>query len=313
MFNWSDDVAQAHNQNRPIVALESTVIAQGLPWPANLETALEQERVVREQGAVPATLAVIDGCIQVGLLHSHLEHLAHPRQDHSGFTKAGRRDLSALIASRGNAALTVSATLWLTHVLGLGVMATGGIGGVHRDASRSFDLSTDLNALAQAHGSLVVCSGVKSILDIPATLEVLETLGVPVIGYRTRSFPAFWSVSSGIPLETRADSPAQAAGIVQSHRALQLPGALLLAQPVPADQELPPSLAESAISQALYAAHTAGVTGKSLTPCLLESVRHHAGPQALAANRALLIQNACLAAQVAVELKKPYPVPIVAG
>ena len=216
----------------PVVALESTLVAQGLPWPDNLQTALESEAAVRRGGALPATIAVIGGQVRVGLNEAELESLARSGR----FLKAGRRDLGAAVSRGLDAATTVSATLWIARSAGIGVMATGGLGGVHRGADRTFDVSADLDELARADGQLVVCSGVKSILDVPATLEMLETLGVAVVGYRTGDFPAFTSPTSGLPLEARVDSADEAARLVASHRELGIPGAVVLAQSVPEGQ-----------------------------------------------------------------------------
>ena len=228
-FSIAPGVAAALASGRGVVALESTLIAHGLPWPDNLETARRSEAAVREAGAEPATIAVLGGTIRVGLDDAELEGLA--RSDR--FLKASRRDLGSAVARNLDAATTVSATLWIARRAGLGVLATGGLGGVHRGASTTFDISADLDELAEGDGMAVICSGVKSILDVPATLDALETRGVAVVGYRTDTFPAFTSESSGLPLETRVETPAEAAAIVRAHRTLGLPGALIIAQPVP--------------------------------------------------------------------------------
>ena len=205
----SAEVGEARAGGRPVVALESTLIAHGLPWPDNLETARGAEEAVRRAGATPATIAVLGGVIRVGLSDEELERVAR-----SGtFLKAGRRDLAAAVARGLDAATTVSATLWIARRRGIGVMATGGLGGVHRDAATTFDVSADLDELGRADGVVVTCSGVKSILDVPATLEVLETRGVAVVGYRTDEFPAFLTRSSGLPLDVRAESPGEVAAL----------------------------------------------------------------------------------------------------
>jgi pseudouridine-5'-phosphate glycosidase len=290
------EVVEALTRGGPVVALESTLIAHGLPWPDNLETAREAEEAVRQAGAVPATMAVLDGEPRIGLGASDLERLARARD----VLKAGRRDLAFAVARGLDAATTVSATLWLARRSGIGLMATGGLGGVHREAATTFDVSNDLDELARADGMAVVCSGAKSILDLPATLEVLETLGVPVVGYRTDTLPAFLSRSSGLPLPTRVNDPAGAAAIVEAHRALRLPGAVVIAQPVPADVALDPDELERALAKALRAASASGVRGKALTPFLLGAIREATGGRALAANRALIVANARLAGEVAV-------------
>jgi pseudouridine-5'-phosphate glycosidase len=312
-----EEVSAALARNAALVALESTVIAQGLPWPENRETALAMEAAVRSTGAVPATIAVIEGVIQIGLDDHESNLLANSRasEDRADGTnnsrtakariqKANRRDLSAIIASKQTAATTVSATLWIARRFGLspGVMATGGLGGVHRNASSSFDVSTDLDELARADGWLVVCSGFKSILDLPATLENLETRGAVVIGYRTNELPGFLAESSGLPLEHSVWAPAEAAALVRTHRALNLPGAVVLVQPVPCDRAVDRSQLDRALEQALEQARLERVTGKALTPFLLSSVREFTDGQGLTANRALLVSNARLAAEIAVEL-----------
>jgi pseudouridine-5'-phosphate glycosidase len=321
---WSPTVRRAMALGGPILVLESTVIAQGLPWPQNLETARAAEEAVRAVGAEPATTAVIDGVIRLGLTDHQLLEIAgsaatgdfadtgepgppsgeSPRDDRRPWAKANRRDLSAIVARRGCAATTVSATLWIARRFALepGVMATGGLGGVHREAAASFDISTDLDELARADGTLVVCSGMKSILDLPATLESLETRGVLVVGYRTGELPGFLTPTAGLPLEHRVDSPAQAAELVLAHRALGLPGAIVLAQPVPEDEAMDPGPVRRALEQAIEEARREGIAGKRLTPFLLEAIRRATDGRSLRANCALLVANARLAAEVAVDL-----------
>jgi pseudouridine-5'-phosphate glycosidase len=317
-------VEDAMARCKAVVALESTVIAQGLPWPENLETARGAEAAVRAAGAEPATIAVVDGSVRIGLNDQQLIEMAGsaateaavtadgerpapadvPRPARRHWAKANRRDLAAVVAGRGCAATTVSATLWIAHRFGSGppVIATGGLGGVHRDASVSFDVSTDLDELARADGAVVVCSGMKSILDLPATLEALETRGVAVVGYRTGELPGFLSRSAGLPLEHRVDSPVEAAELVLAHRALGLPGAIVLAQPVPELEGMDPDLLKRALERALEDARREGIAGKPLTPFLLESIRRATAGRSLRANSALLVANARLAAEVAVEL-----------
>lgn len=321
----SQRVQDAMGRCGPIVALESTVIAQGLPWPENLETARAGEAAVRAAGAEPATIAVIDGVIRIGLDEQLLFEIARSAatgesaapdgdgarpsgstgRDSRGWAKASRRDLGAIVAAGRCAATTVSATLWIARHFGIGpgVMATGGLGGVHRDASTTFDISTDLDELARADGALVVCSGMKSILDLPATLESLETRGVLVVGYRTDELPGFLVRSTGLRLEHRVDSPAEAAGLVRAHRALGLPGAIVLAQPVPEADAMDPGPLGQALEHALDDARRRGISGKPLTPFLLGSIRDLTGGRSLRANCALLVANARLAAEVAVELR----------
>ncbi len=316
-------VAAARTAGKPVVALESTVIAHGLPWPENLETARAAEAAVRELGAIPATIAVLDGMVRLGLddtdlvaiarsvapgretqVVGHSETHASPSRD--SLSKANRRDLAVAISRKARAATTVSATLWIARKCGLEprVMATGGLGGVHRDAAETFDISTDLDELAEAHGAVVVCSGFKSILDVAATLEVMETRGVLVVGYGTSELPGFLTHSSGLPLEHRVDTPAQAAALIRAHRALDLPGAIVLAQPVPAEQALDPNVFQPALENALKLANAQGITGKRLTPFLLGFIQQATAGQSLRANIALLVANARLAAEIAVALNE---------
>jgi pseudouridine-5'-phosphate glycosidase len=315
------DVSQALAARKAVVALESTVIAQGLPWPENLETAHAVTRGVRDAGAVPATIAVLDGVIRIGLEDGEMVLLSESAAKDQGvmcggqshgktggvprvFAKANRRDLAATIAQGACAATTVSATLWIARRFGLEprVMATGGLGGVHRDASATFDISTDLDELARADGALVVCSGLKSILDVPATLEALETRGVLVVGYGTDELPGFLTHSSGLPLEHRVDTPAEAAALVRTHRDLALPGAIVLAQPVPAGDSLDPGMLQTTLDRALHEASAGQISGKPLTPFLLDAIRQATDGRSLRANCALLVANARLAAQVAIAL-----------
>jgi pseudouridylate synthase len=292
------EVVAARAEGRGVVALESTLIAQGLPWPDNLETARAAEAAVRAAGSVPATIAVVGGVIRIGLSDAELEQVARSGR----FFKASRRDLSAAVARGWDAATTVSATLWVARRNGLGVMATGGLGGVHRDAATTFDISTDLDELARADGRLVVCSGFKSILDVAATLDALETRGVPVVGYRTGALPAFTTVSSGLVLETRVETPEEVAALVRAHRALSLPGAVVLAQPVPESEALDRGALEAALAAALDEARARGVSGKAVTPFLLDQLRQATAGRSLRANRALIIANARLAGAAATAL-----------
>ncbi len=296
----SPEVVDALAEGRGVVALESTLIAHGLPWPDNLETARLSEAAVRDAGAVPATIAVIGGVVRVGLRSEELERVA--RSDH--FLKASRRDLSNAVARALDAATTVSATLWIARKAGLGVLATGGLGGVHRGASTTFDVSTDLDELARADGMAVVCSGVKSILDVPATLDALETRGVAVVGYRTDTFPAFTTGSSGLPMEARVESPEEAARLVLAHRDLGLPGAVVIAQPVPEPDALDREIMEVGLAEGLELARARGIAGKAITPFLLDHLRKSTGGLSLRANRSLIVANARLAGEVAASLTR---------
>ena len=297
------EVIDALKACRSVVALESTLIAQGLPWPLNLETARLAEDAVRQSGAVPATIAVLGGVIRIGLTSDEIERIAKS----SHFVKAGRRDLGVVVSERLDAATTVSATLRIAKTAGIGVMATGGLGGVHRGASTTFDVSTDLDELARADGMAVVCSGVKSILDIPATLDSLETRGVLVVGYRTDTFPAFTTVSSGLKLDWRVDDPEAASRIVRTHLRLGLPGAVVIAQPVEPSIALDRELMETALAQGLIAAEARGISGKAITPFLLAHLNQATEGKSLAANRALIVENARLAGQVAEALARIEP------
>jgi pseudouridine-5'-phosphate glycosidase len=294
----SDEVRDALAAGGAVVALESSLVAQGLPAPHNLETALAAEAEVRARGAVPATTAMAEGRVVVGADRALLERLADPA---SRPAKAASRDLGPLLASRMLAATTVSATMRVAHAAGIALMATGGIGGVHRGAERSFDVSSDIDELA-ATPVAVVCSGAKAILDLPATLELLETRRVAVIGLRTSELPAFYSATSGLSLAHAVDSPAAAAGLIAAHRSLPGVGGLLLVQPPPAEVAIPADAMEGWISEALDAASAAGVRGAALTPYVLSRVVEASGGRALRANIGLIVANAGAAAEVAVAL-----------
>jgi len=294
----SEEVRQALAAGRPAVALESSLVAQGLPVPHNLETALAAEAEVRARGAVPATIAVAEGRVVVGADRALLERLADPS---SRPAKAASRDLGPLIASRMLAATTVSATLRVAHAAGIALMATGGIGGVHRGAERSFDVSSDIDELA-ATPVTVVCSGAKAILDLPRTLELLETRRVPVIGLRTSELPAFYSLTSGLPLAHSVDSPAAAAELIAAHKSVPGAGGLLLVQPPPAEVAIPADEVEGWISEAVDAAAAAGVRAEAVTPYVLGRVVEASGGRALRANIGLIVANAGAAAEVAVAL-----------
>jgi pseudouridine-5'-phosphate glycosidase len=299
LLDLDPEVAAALREHRPVVALESTLSAHGLPWPLNLETACEAEAAVRAEGAVPATIAVHQGRPTVGLDAAALEALARGRDVH----KASRRDLAAAVAQGQTAATTVAATLFLAHRAGICVFATGGIGGAHRE--EPWDVSADLTELGRTPGA-VVCAGAKSILDLRRTLEILETQAVPVVGYGTDDFPAFHVRSSGEPVSARVNTPAEAATLLTAHWALDGAG-VVLAQPVPADVALSPDELEAALAQAQHAAAAANVRGKALTPFLLSRLAEATSGRTLQANRGLVIANARLAAQVARALHELPP------
>ena len=290
------EVVAALDQGRPVVALESTIISHGMPWPQNAETALAVEAEVRSQGAVPATIAVIAGRLKAGLTPAEIESLGRTGQQ---AIKTSRRDLPFLVASGATGATTVAATMIVAALAGIKVFATGGIGGVHRGAATSFDVSADLQELARTEVA-VVCAGPKSILDLGLTLEYLETHGVPVIGYCTDELPAFFTRDSGFGVDYRLDAPAGIARVMRAKQSLGLGGGLLIANPIPAEFALPRELIDGAIAQALVDASLQGVAGKALTPFLLDRVNALTGGLSLAANIELVLNNARLAAAVAV-------------
>ncbi len=296
MLRLSPEVEAAVAYGRPLVALESTVIAHGLPYPTNLEVARRMEEIVRAQGATPATIALLGGRLCVGLSQEELSHLATA----SGIRKTSRRDLPIVIAQGGDGATTVATTATIASWAGIHVFATGGIGGVHRDAP--FDVSNDLPTLASVPVA-VVCAGAKSILDLPATLEWLETAGVPVIGYGSDEFPAFYSRRSGLPVGARVDTPEAAAAIIQANQSLEMGNGLLIAVPIPAVAELPAGRLEAALASALRQAKEEGIEGSALTPFLLDRIAEETGGASVKANVALLENNAAVAAQIAVALK----------
>lgn len=291
------EIKDALAQGLGVVALESTVITHGLPFPQNLETAIAMENAVRRSGAVPATIAIIDGQIRVGLSADELDLLA--KRPKGSVLKCSRRDLPYVLATKGSGSTTVAATMILAQLTGIKVFATGGIGGVHR--GHPFDVSADLMELGQTPVT-VVCSGAKAILDIPATLEVLETQGVPVIGYQTADFPAFYSRSSGLPVPLQADSGQVIAEIIYNKEALGLTNGILVTVPVPEVDELSSELAESWIKVATQEADAAGITGAAVTPWLLDRLATLSEGKSMTANISLLIHNGQVAGEIAVEL-----------
>jgi pseudouridylate synthase len=294
-LNVTDEVHEALDAGRAVVALESTVIAHGLPWPTNLETANAAELAVRSAGAVPATIAVWHGRPTVGLAESQIAELARE----SNVLKASRRDLATAMASGRTAATTVAATMFLAHQAGIRVFATGGIGGAHRDCERTFDISADLFELARTP-TLVVCAGAKSILDLPRTLEILETLGVPVIGFGVDRFPAFYVRDSGLSVSVQVDTPAGAARLFAAHLNIGAGGALLT-QPIAEDVAMTADEIEAAVVQAESDAAERGVHGGALTPFLLSRLAELTDGRTLRANQALIVANAKLASEVALE------------
>lgn len=290
-LHLSSEVRRALQDHRPLVALESTLITHGLPRPTNLEVARRLEAVVRDHGAVPATIAILGGEIHIGLEPHELENLANA--DH--VRKVSRRDLPIVTARREHGATTVAGTMWAAAQAGIHVFATGGIGGVHR--GQPFDVSADLLELAQTP-VVVVCAGAKAILDLPLTLEYLETHGVPVLGFGTDTFPAFYSASSGLPVDARVDTVEEAAAIIRAKSALGLAGGVLIGAPIPAEFAVPPAKIEPVIAQALKRAEEQGIRGKAITPFLLQHVAELTGGESLKANIALLENNAGIAARI---------------
>lgn len=301
-FLYAPDVEAAKRNGLPLVALESTIITHGMPYPANLETAIKVENAVRTKGAVPATIGILDGRIHIGLNREQLEALA--RSDSRKTIKCSRRDVSTIVSEKLNGGTTVSATMLLANVSGIPIMATGGIGGVHRGAESTFDISADLMELGRTPIA-VVCSGVKSILDIEKTLEYLETQGVPVIKIgETNYFPAFYCTETfrKIKVPRKVSNPKQAAMILKAQRDLGLQTGLLFAVPIPEKYALDPKEMDSAICKALENAKSRGITGKDVTPFLLEELNRITRGQSLQANIALIENNANVAAEIAVNL-----------
>jgi pseudouridine-5'-phosphate glycosidase len=278
-----------------VVALESTIISHGMPWPHNLETARKLEAEVRAEGCVPATIAVVDGRLRAGLAPPELERLARAG---TGVAKLSRRDLPVVVAQGGTGATTVAATMIVAALAGIPVFATGGIGGVHRGAATSFDISADLQELARTSVA-VVCAGAKAVLDLRLTLEYLETHGVPVIGYGTQRLPAFWTRDSGLGVDARADTPADVARVMHAKWSLGLAGGIVVANPIPERFDLPAERVDRAIEEALADAGAQGIAGKAVTPFLLARVNALTGGDSLEANVALVRSNASVAAKIA--------------
>ncbi|MFD7326822.1 pseudouridine-5'-phosphate glycosidase [Streptomyces sp. NPDC059875] len=291
----SEEVREALHEGRPVVALESTIIAHGLPRPRNLAVARELEALVRDGGAVPATIAVIDGTARIGLDQDGLTRIA----EDPAVRKLGHRDLAPALATGATGATTVSATAWLADSVGIRVFATGGLGGVHREWSETQDESADLRLLSRV-GVTVVCAGVKSILDVPATLQRLETLGVTVVGYGTEHFPGFYLASSGEPVDWTLRTPEEVAGVIRAQDDLGEPyAALIVANPVPVADQLDPELHDRVLAQGLAAAKEKGIAGQAVTPFLLEYLTVHTEGASLEANLAAVRGNVRLAARIA--------------
>lgn len=291
----SPEIARALERNAPIVALESTVITHGLPHPQNLQLARDMEKQVRDSGATPATIAVLEGKIRLGLSDRDLIRLSETKSP----LKISRRDFAAAILKKADGGTTVAGTMFAARLAGIKVFATGGIGGVHRE--NPFDISTDLLSLAEIP-LIVVCAGAKAILDLPATLEYLETLGVPVVGYRTDEFPAFYSRESGLGVSVRLDSPREIAGFAKAHWDLGMKSGILVANPIPETESIPRSEMEPIIARASAEAVERGIHGQAVTPFLLSRISELTKGGSLRANLALLLNNARLAAEIAKEV-----------
>ena len=296
----SPEVKAALDEGRPVVALESTIISHGMPYPKNVETALLVEQTIRDNGAVPATIAVIGGRLKAGLSHEEIEYLGKTGR---GVAKASRRDLPALVARGADGATTVTTTMMIAHMAGINVFATGGIGGVHRGAEVTMDISADLEELAQTP-VMVVCAGAKSILDLGLTLEYLETKGVPVIGYSTDELPAFYTRKSGFGVDYRVDSPEELAAMFRAQRELNYKGGMLVTNPIPEQYAMDKEVIDKAIEQALAEAKEQHVHGKETTPFLLARVVELTGGDSLESNIKLVLNNATVAAKTAAELAK---------
>ncbi len=294
LIRLSDELRSAFDNNRPVVALESSFLAHGLPFPVNIETAIGAERRIRDAGAIPAMIAVLNGKIAIGLSKHEIESLGSGEP----VAKVGRADLPLALAAAENAATTVSSTMICASYAGIDVFATGGIGGVHRNFEQTFDISQDLNELATT-SMIVVASGAKSVLDIPKTLEHMETLGITIAVRDQDAFPAFWSRDSGLPSPNRLDEPAQIASTLVFRRQLNIAGAVFAANPIPVEDEVPPSRIAPWIDAALCEADERGITGKEATPFLLESIARQSEGATVQANKALILNNAEFAAEIA--------------
>ncbi len=289
------EVAEAIRAGKPVVALESTIISHGMPYPQNVETALKVEQTIRENGAIPATIAIIGGQLKAGCTPEEIEYLGRKGQ---AVTKASRRDLPVLIARKADGATTVTTTMIIASMAGIKVFATGGIGGVHRGAQQTFDISADLEELAQTP-VMVICAGAKSILDLGLTLEYLETKGVPVIGYQTDELPAFYPRHSGFGVDYRIDTPEELAAAFKAKLACGLKGGMLVTNPIPEQYSMPKAVIDAAIEQAIKEMDAAGIHGKQCTPFLLAKVKELTGGDSLASNIQLVLNNARLAAKTA--------------
>lgn len=296
----SPEVQQALEDGKPVVALESTIISHGMPYPKNVETAMLVEKTIRENGAVPATIAIIGGRLKAGLSPEEIEYLGKSGRK---VAKVSRRDLAAIVARGADGATTVTTTMIIAHMAGIKVFATGGIGGVHRGAETTMDISADLEELASTP-VMVVCAGAKSILDLGLTLEYLETKGVPVIGYGTDELPAFYTRSSGFGVDYRVDTPAQLAAMFKAQQELGMKGGMLVTNPIPEQYAMDKAVIDAAIEQAVAESKEQGIHGKETTPFLLARVVELTGGDSLESNIQLVLNNAIVASKTAAELCK---------
>jgi pseudouridine-5'-phosphate glycosidase len=295
----SKEVREALKENKPVVALESTIISHGMPYPQNVETALNVERIIRENGAIPATIGIINGQLIAGLTEEEIDYMGKTK----GILKVSRRDIPYVCAMKKDGATTVASTMIIAEMAGIKIFATGGIGGVHRGAETTMDISADLEELAQTNVA-VVCAGAKSILDLGLTLEYLETKGVLVLGYQTNKLPAFYTTSSEFDVDYRIDSPKEIADIINTKWDLNLKGGILIANPIPKEYSMDEELINKSIEQAVNEANQKGIKGKALTPFLLSKIKDVTEGKSLESNIQLVYNNALLAAKIAVEMDR---------
>lgn len=293
----NEEVKKALEENRPVVALESTIISHGMPYPKNVETALNVEKIIRENGAVPATIGIIDGVGVVGMTNEEIELFGSRK----GIEKVSRRDLPVICANKMWGATTVATTMILANMAGIEVFVTGGIGGVHRGAQETFDISADLQELAHTNVT-VVCAGAKAILDLPLTLEYLETFGVPVLGYKTKELPAFYTRKSGLEVDYKMDTTQEIANVIKTKREMKLDGGVLIANPIPEEYAMDENEMNKAIDEALEEAHKLGIKGKETTPFLLAKIKDITGGTSLDANIELVYNNAKIGSLIAKDL-----------
>jgi len=295
----SKEVKEALRENKPVVALESTIISHGMPYPQNVETALNVEKIIRENGAIPATIGIINGQLIAGLTEEEIDYMGKTK----GILKVSRRDIPYVCAMKKDGATTVASTMIIAEMAGIKIFATGGIGGVHRGAETTMDISADLEELAQTNVA-VVCAGAKSILDLGLTLEYLETKGVLVLGYQTNKLPAFYTRSSEFDVDYRIDSPKEIADIINTKWDLNLKGGILIANPIPKEYSMDEELINKSIEQAVNEANQKGIKGKALTPFLLSKIKDVTEGKSLESNIQLVYNNALLAAKIAVEMNR---------